>query len=56
MNKFYQHCVVLVGSRNRFKLDFTMELKYTEGLMEDCLKCHISYLVEYGQKDQPKLK
>jgi len=31
----YPCCLVLVGSRNGFERDFTIELKYIEGLMED---------------------
>ena len=31
----YSHCVVLVGSRNGIERDFTIELEYIAGLMED---------------------
>ena len=40
--KFYPYCLVLVGSKNGFERDFTIELKQFEGLMEDRLKCQIS--------------
>jgi len=33
--KLYPYCLELVGSRNGFRRDFTIELKYIEGLMED---------------------
>jgi len=33
--KIYPYCLVLVGSRNGFERDITIELKYIEGLMED---------------------
>ena len=33
--KLYPYCLVLVGSRNGFKGEFTIELEYFEGLMED---------------------
>ena len=39
------HCLVLVGSRNRFKRDITIKLKSIEGLMEDRLKCQITPLL-----------
>ena len=47
--KHYPHCLVLVGSRNGFECDFTIKLKYTEGLMDDLLKCQISRLGKYCQ-------
>ena len=37
-------CLVLVGSKNGFEPDFTIE-----GLMEDWLKCQLSTLVKYRQ-------
>ena len=40
--KLYPYCLVLVGSKNGFERDFTIELKQFEGLMEDRLKCQIS--------------
>ena len=46
-NKLYPYCLVLVGSRNGFEREFTIELKYIEGFMEDWLKCQISPLVKY---------
>ena len=39
---------ILVGSRNGFERDFTIEI---EGLMEDRHKCKISSLVKYRQKN-----
>ena len=33
--KLYPYCLVLVGSRNGFERDFTIELKEIKGLMED---------------------
>ena len=33
--KLYPYCLVLVGSRNAYEQDFTIELKQIEGLMED---------------------
>ena len=45
----YPYCLVLVGSRNGFERDFTIELKWNEGLMEDWLKCQIISLVKYRQ-------
>jgi len=33
--KLYSYCLVLVGSRNGFERDFTIKLKYIEGLIED---------------------
>ena len=47
--KLYPNCLALVGSRNGFERDFTIELKLIEGLMEDWLKCQISSLVKYRQ-------
>jgi len=47
--KLYPHCLVLVGSRNGFECDFTIKLKYTEGLMDDLLRCQISRLGKYCQ-------
>ena len=43
------HCLVLVDSRYGFERDFTIELKSSEGLIEDRLKCQISLLVKYLQ-------
>ena len=43
------HCLVLVDSRYGYERDFTIELKYGEGLIEDRLKCQISLLVKYLQ-------
>ena len=40
--KIYPYCLLLVGSRNEFEGDFTIELKWIEGLIEDWLKCQIS--------------
>ena len=37
--KLYPYCLALVGSRHGFKRDFTIKLKYIEGLMADWLKC-----------------
>ena len=34
-NNHYPYCLVLVGSRNGFERGFTIELKQSEGLMED---------------------
>ena len=31
----YPHCSVLVGYRNGFELDYTIELNLIEGLVED---------------------
>ena len=47
--KRYPYCLVLVGSRNGFERDFTIELNEIEGLMEGWLKCQISPLVKYRQ-------
>ena len=33
--KLYPYYLVLIGSRNGFERDTTIELKYTEGIMED---------------------
>jgi len=33
--KLYPYSLVLVGSRNGFERDITIELKSSEGLMED---------------------
>jgi len=44
--KLYPNCLVLVGSRNGFERDFTIELNEIEGLMEDC---KISSFVKYRQ-------
>ena len=33
--KLYHYCLVLVGFRNWFEHDFTIELKWIEGLVED---------------------
>jgi len=35
----YPHCLVLVGSRNGFERDFTIELKQIEGLIVDSNLC-----------------
>ena len=35
--KLYPYCLVLIGSRNGFEPDFTIELKQIEGLVEDRL-------------------
>ena len=43
------YCLVLVGSRNGFVRDFTINLNKIEGLMEDWLKCQISPLIKYRQ-------
>jgi len=40
--KLYPYWLVLVGSRNGFESDFTIELKQIEGLVEDLLKGKIS--------------
>ena len=45
--KLYPYCLLLVGSKNGFECDFTIELKWIEGLMEDWLKCQISPLVKW---------
>ena len=47
--KFYSHCLILVASRNGFKLDFTIKVNWIEGHMEDWLKCQISAIVKYHQ-------
>ena len=52
--KLYPCCLVLVGSRNGFERDFTIELNYIQGLMEDWLKCQTSPLVKYHQKKRKK--
>ena len=52
--KLYPYCLVLVGSRNGFELDITIELNHNVGLMEDWLKCQISPLVKYRQNQKPK--
>ena len=43
--KLYPYCLILFGSRNGFECDITVELKNSEGLMEDWLKCQISPLL-----------
>jgi len=43
---------VLVGSRNEFEHDLTNKLIQFEGLMENCLRCQTSTLVEYRQKQK----
>ena len=35
IKNLYPHCLVLVGSRNGFKRDFTIELNEIEGLAVD---------------------
>ena len=40
----------MVGSNNGFERDFTIELKWIEGIIEDWLKCQIYRLVEYRKK------
>jgi len=45
--RLYPHCSVLVGCRDGFESNFTIKLKYIEGLItEDRLKCQISSLVK----------
>jgi len=34
-HEIVSHCLVLVGSKNRFKRDFFIKLKLIEGLIED---------------------
>ena len=41
---FYSY-TILVGSRNGFERDFTIELTYIQGLVEDWLTCQTSLLV-----------
>ena len=48
--KLYHHCLALVGSRNGFERDFTIELKSMVGpIMLDCHLCQISAHVKYRQ-------
>jgi len=47
--KLYPHYLILVGSRNRFKDDFTIKIKLIEGLMADWLKgCDSSFEVNFS--------
>ena len=41
---FYSY-TILVGSRNGFERDFTIELTYIQGLVEDWFTCQTSLLV-----------
>jgi len=34
-NNLNPHCLVLIGSRNGLKSDFTIDLKTIDGIMED---------------------
>jgi len=35
LDSIIDHCLVLVGSRNKFEQDFTIKLKLIEVLLED---------------------
>ena len=47
--KLYPYCLVLVGSRNGFERDITIEVNYLRALWKIDLKCQISPLVKYRQ-------
>jgi len=46
--KLCSDCLALGGSRNGFEREYIIALNCIKNLVEDWLKCHISFRVKYG--------